>query len=707
MLADAWSFIARTASGGLRDTEITDTNLGAVVSYDQTLHPGVIRIPADVGDFWGAFNNSRNSLFRNLPANWVSVQLKNSFAPTQNTQQLNLLAYQDDDNYVAVSHSFNGNEQIAMANELGYHSTPVGAVGFSAVGLHLRLVRDLDTGNVTGSYSQDGIGWSTVGTTWQTLINPKVAIFVGGFPSGFPNASLEQLEIITQDDPPLAQFMLQPQNLVFNAVAGQALTNAQDLYLVVRSQDADVNWTVTNTATWLKCAGTNGVTPSTCSVSVDTTGLSAGVYQAALQFSATGAASASVTVTLIVNPAERVGLANWRGGKAGAISLTTDDSYISGFSNLLANGLSGSFLLMSLNPIPSIFTDVFGAGMELGGHTVDHYCFELNDGALRYQLENNITSISAATPITQSGLISFAYPCGFNTTRYRVVTPDYYLAMRGYNINQLEEAKPASFACLKSYNSHNYPPNPPADFKTLVDAAIAQGKWFNMVLHELSNDDGAIAYSVGKDIWVDTLGRVAKYIQLRERTVITNYIESTNQIQFSSYRLPLSSTSKRNFELSVTTNDVVTFKVGVADLSNSVSAVIVNGVGVAFTNAGSYVYFDARVTTNSQTITLSLQPNTSPALGVISNRSAPELVALAIANTAVDADLPAQTLLYTLTATNVSNGGIVTNASINASGIIALDPNGVARPRPVCFRDTCDGCCHPAAECDKFFHNHS
>ena len=71
-------------------------------------------------------------------------------------------------------------------------------------------------------------------------------------------------------------------------------------------------------------------------------------------------------------------------------------------------------------------------------------------------------------------------------------------------------------------------------------------------------------------------------------------------------------TSKRNFEGAVTTNDVVTFKVGVSGLSNTVSSVIVNGVSATFTNTGSYVYFDARVTTNSQTITLSLQPNTAP-----------------------------------------------------------------------------------------------
>src|SRR6266545_4929519 len=64
LLADGWSFIAVAPSGAFRDTEQTT---GAVVSYDQTAHLGVLRIPADTGDLWESLNNTRNSLFRNLP----------------------------------------------------------------------------------------------------------------------------------------------------------------------------------------------------------------------------------------------------------------------------------------------------------------------------------------------------------------------------------------------------------------------------------------------------------------------------------------------------------------------------------------------------------------------------------------------------------------------------------------------------------------
>ena len=81
-----------------------------MVSYDQAAHPGLLRIPADTGDLWASLNNTRNSLFRNLPANWTSIRLKLSFAPTQNYQQAGLLAYQDDDNYVQICRIYeNGN----------------------------------------------------------------------------------------------------------------------------------------------------------------------------------------------------------------------------------------------------------------------------------------------------------------------------------------------------------------------------------------------------------------------------------------------------------------------------------------------------------------------------------------------------------------------------------------------------------------------
>ena len=60
-----WDFLARTASGVTRNTE---QNGSGAVDYDQTTHPGAIRIPLGAGELWQALNNSQNTLFRDLPS---------------------------------------------------------------------------------------------------------------------------------------------------------------------------------------------------------------------------------------------------------------------------------------------------------------------------------------------------------------------------------------------------------------------------------------------------------------------------------------------------------------------------------------------------------------------------------------------------------------------------------------------------------------
>ena len=111
LLADGWSFYA-TNDGAPRNTEIL-TGAG-MIDYNQTLHPGVLNIPCDQGDLYGtAYNNTRNTLFRSLPADWQSVRLALTFAPVAaNYQQAHLGLYQDDDNYMQMGVAY---------NNLGYH----------------------------------------------------------------------------------------------------------------------------------------------------------------------------------------------------------------------------------------------------------------------------------------------------------------------------------------------------------------------------------------------------------------------------------------------------------------------------------------------------------------------------------------------------------------------------------------------------------
>ena len=535
LLADGWSFLATSPGGGTRDTENTNSANGGVVSYDQTAHPGTLQIPCDAGDLYNSLNNSRNSLFRGLSSNWLSLRLAFSFAPTTNYQQTYLGVYQDDDNYVEAGIIYNEGQLVSMYREMNQFPITVATASSAATNLYLRLDQDLGTAKVTGYYSTDNTNWVTLGTIPQAFANPEVCIWTGGaatqWTNGMPVLSLQSLSVITSNTyvAPAPVLVVQPQRLVFNATAGVADTNRQALHLVLSSSlNPSVTWSLTNDASWCVLSATNGTTPGSCDVSVNTTGLTSGVYTATLNAGVTGATSVVAHVTLIVNPNGRAKAAKWRGGSSGAMSVWVDDSYPTAFDDLSTNGFAGTYVMWHLGA-PAYFTTYYNAGMELGSHTVDHPCYLVNTATLQYEFETNIASLVATAPEPQSQVISFAWPCGANDYGEEAQAANYFLVARGYNINQLENASPYDFMNLKSFNSHEHFPYPPADLKTCVDAAITNGQWFVMVLHSTNNDNGAIVYAVGKDLWMAPGGTVTKYIMQRDRTVVTNYQESAGR----------------------------------------------------------------------------------------------------------------------------------------------------------------------------------
>ena len=129
---------------------------------------------------------------------------------------------------------------------------------------------------------------------------------------------------------------------------------------------------------------------------------------------------------------------------------------------------------------------------------------------------------------------------------------------------------------LKSYNSHEHAPFPPSDLKTVVNLAVTQKKWFNLVLHSLNNDDGAIGYAKTRDIWVTSIGNVIKYILQRDRFILTDYSESTDRISFQASRLPIPSSAIRSFEEAFGPNDLITMQIDIDD-NRSIENVLLNG----------------------------------------------------------------------------------------------------------------------------------
>jgi len=207
LLANGWDFLARTASGGTRNTEET----GALaINYDQVAHPGRIRVPLGVGELWEGFNNSQNTLFRDLPPDWTSIRLKiRAFNPTANFQQVGLIAYQDDDTYVSVQRNFNSSAcgpVIGFFTEAARRTARTDRRPLANTGnLIVRLDRHVSTNVFTAYYSvNSGASWTQLaGSPSQTLANPRLAIQVGAdYAAMVPSAELEWVEIVTPGVPP-------------------------------------------------------------------------------------------------------------------------------------------------------------------------------------------------------------------------------------------------------------------------------------------------------------------------------------------------------------------------------------------------------------------------------------------------------------------------------------------------------------------------
>lgn len=373
-----------------------------------------------------------------------------------------------------------------------------------------------------------------------------------------------------------------PGSVVFNAVQGQALSVTRSIF-IFSSGGTTLNWDQTKSVPWLTTDLNNGETDGILKIGVNTSGMPAGIYNGnvTIQSSESEADPVIISVTLIINPDVPVKITTWKDGYTSAMSVSVDDAQPSGFDDLQSNGFSGTYVSWGSVP-PSFYTDYYNAGMELGCHTVNHPCNSVPDNVLRNQeLVPNIQGIATYTPEPNKDIISLIWPCGYTNYREQAVATDYFLSARGYNINQLEDANPENFMNLKSFNSHEHTPYPPSDLKTVVDAAVSQQKWFNLVLHNHNNDDGATTYAHSKDIWVSAIGTIIKYILQRDRFILTDFNSTSDYITFNVSRLSVPPSGLRSFETAFGPNDLTTMQIDVDD-NRAIEYVSIDGTQNAF-----------------------------------------------------------------------------------------------------------------------------
>ncbi len=578
LLADGWDFMALTTSGIQRNTEQTT---GAVISYDQQVHPGVIRIPVDEGDLWEGINSTRNTLFRSLPKGWTSIRLKiASFDPSQNNQQATLVAYQDDDHYVQISRTFEVLNQIMFTSESGGNAVNLNSVPeTSTTNIYLRLDRDTIAQIITSYYSSDSEAWIKVGDVSQSLNNARLAIETGASPGGFPNADFGWAEVSTQPLPQVEDNLKAfPGSLVFSSRQGEESQETRSVFIST-SQGNIIRWNQSTDVPWLAADLQNGVSDGILKVHDLTAGLQTGIYHGNITLESSQSVGGPVTiaVTLIINPAVAVEPSAWKDGKAGAMSVSVDDGQPSAFNELNKNGFKGTYVMNGSAP-PSFYTAYYQAGMELGSHLVNHPCGPVTDDDLmNVEILPNLTGLCNYTPVTINKIITLVWPCGYTNYREQELAYEFFLSARGYNINKLEDPTPENFMNLKSYNSHEHTPFPPSDLKAVVDSAVLLKKWFNLVLHNSTNDDGAINYARSKDIWIASIGSVIKYILQRDRFILSGYNKNSDQITFNVSRLAIPITASRNFEESFEPDDMTTLKVDIDD-NRVVENVLINGI---------------------------------------------------------------------------------------------------------------------------------
>ena len=138
---------------------------------------GFLRITTQAGNLAASSNDARNLLLQPAPGGDYEITTRVEFAPTQNTQQADLLVYQNDDNYLTLSRLYDnalGGNAVQFVHETGGTATAVD-LNTDLTIIYLRIVKVGTT--YTGYYSPDGIGWTQVGQfTGVSLAAPQVGL---------------------------------------------------------------------------------------------------------------------------------------------------------------------------------------------------------------------------------------------------------------------------------------------------------------------------------------------------------------------------------------------------------------------------------------------------------------------------------------------------------------------------------------------------
>ena len=119
----------------------------------------------------------------------------------------------------------------------------------------------------------------------------------------------------------------------FNTAMGKLPDYSRSIFIFAASGEI-IGWKQTTDVPWLTGDRKSGVTDGILKMSIDTTGISPGIYHGNITIESPSSTSAPITipVSLIVNPDSRVEITTWKDGKDGAFSVSVDDGQPSGYN---------------------------------------------------------------------------------------------------------------------------------------------------------------------------------------------------------------------------------------------------------------------------------------------------------------------------------------------------------------------------------------
>jgi peptidoglycan/xylan/chitin deacetylase (PgdA/CDA1 family) len=239
-------------------------------------------------------------------------------------------------------------------------------------------------------------------------------------------------------------------------------------------------------------------------------------------------------------------VAYWPDNKPGMVSLSFDDGLPSHLSLIIptlnAYGMKGTFYLITdyanSENTWAAWRAAAAQGHEIGSHTLSHPSLPtLTSSQLNAELQQSKTIIE--TQIPSQKCLTLAYPFGDTSSTVQAATKNYYIAGRGiqYDINY----PTYDFYNLKSRGDD--PGSTLSAMKDATDTTQAWGEWLTLYLHSMNGDGygtwdmniftAYLDYLKTKNLGIDTIANVVKYIRERDSAKLSLVSSSSSQIVLS------------------------------------------------------------------------------------------------------------------------------------------------------------------------------